>query len=463
MPIVESNTNEKQKKTYNRVQDLCKYFRTLDLDICKRDLSLGRTYKYSLDKSYVKLYLKGNRFIFQTPPLFIPYEPRPDKFHKSGDHVVEAVLFNVEHDPDTKAFIDWIEQLELLVYKCLKKRPYLGVKKSRIIPILKNDEYRTEHKKMRLRLDSKYTDVYGVGPDGRPTHRIDYRNSGELKIPCYAVFIIEIQTIWIRKETTSRFNLDDTTENIRAFPDWGLSLTTHAVQCMPTHNSITPITFTPNDFQPVKWPSSSSGIPPPPPPPPPPLNLSVSAANDGFPDGPEYDKYRRMKKLGIPMDAIKHKMKMEGLQMLDTTGERPKITSNMLQAVKLKTMSPEERAKQEEERRQMRIKRKVGASAGGQFTVSLDQLLSAKSRLKKSAPNMNDKRQHNIDDEELNPLFNDIRDSYRKRHFRPTIRNPLCKRPPSSSDESSNTVENYNIVADINTNLNSDNSNCSSD
>jgi len=132
------------------------------------------------------------------------------------------------------------------------------------------------------------------------------------------------------------------------------------------------------------------GPPPPPPlpgmmpPPPPPMPQAVV---------PEFlQPYLRMIKMGVPRVAVKQKMQLQGVNpdLLDnpnngnnangnnangnnTNTGIPKITADMLKGVMLKKGKPIEKAK-----------KKISGGMG--FNVSLDDILSMKSRLKKREP-----------------------------------------------------------------------------
>jgi hypothetical protein len=214
-------------------------------------------------------------------------------------------------------------------------------------------------------------------------------------VPCYAIFIIEVASIWIRKNNTILDTIE--TNNTNSTNSWGISLVIHAAQCLHSHIGITPLTpasipFIPN-YNMVKLASGvSTNIPPPPPLPPGNFTLLPAPAPATI---PEYmHTYIKMIKMGIPRDAIKHKMIMAGHDPteLDTPCQSPKnnghitsvsnngpakITANMLQGVKLK------RCDDTTQHTSSINKPKINPPNGA-FTVNLDELLSIKSRLKKA-------------------------------------------------------------------------------
>ena len=258
----------------------------------------------------------------------------------------------------------------------MRKRSNLGVTVGGKLSNLKNDEYR-DCSKLVLKLD-KQTNFFMLDAQGKIGSRIDYKT--ELKVPCYAVFIIELASIWVRKNNTHLDTNDqsDTSSNAKSPVTWGINFIVHAAQCLPCHLSIIPISDL--TFLPVKLPQSTqqqSSCPPPPPP---------------MPTQPSFmDMYTKMLKMGIPRAAVKHKMTMVGLDpnLLDnphaistnnnnintlpvTSSSLPKITTDMLTGIKLK--------KGDDTTKKASLKNIQKASHG--FEVKLDELLDIKSRLK---------------------------------------------------------------------------------
>jgi hypothetical protein len=387
-----------QIKTPAPIKSVNKYFKEHTQSSIAESLSLGKTYKYSIDKSFIKPYINGDRFIFQTPMLYMPYAAKHVDSYNSGgigfdNWHIDASFYNTEHDPDVAEFEAWLKALEYDIYKVLRKRSNLGITLGGKLSNIKNDEYR-DCSKLVLKLD-KQTNFFLLDAQGKIGGRIDYKT--ELKPPCYAVFIIEVASLWIRKNTTHLDTVDIHQQAKTSTVTWGINFIVHAAQCLPSHLSIAPIPDL--KFLPVKLPQqpthntqsniNSFGIPPPPPPMPSQL-LTITA--------PSFmDTYTRMLKMGIPRDAVKHKMIMAGLdpQLLDNPFPQlshqqtvkvplfanaelpPKITSDMLTSVKLK------KAAQDIDSTKQNVKNKKTEKPVGGFEVNLDELLNIKSRLKK--------------------------------------------------------------------------------
>ena len=360
-----------------------KYFKNYDK---QEKYKLGKTYKYDLEKSYIKLYYDNKRMIFQTPALYIPYKPRKNTYTSNNNYTIDMSFFNEGIDKALPEYEKWFYNLEKTVYKLLRKRSYLRCNKSGFKTLFKGDDYRYT-KKMSIGFNEKDTDFFQLENIGGISLG---KSLDEISFPCYGFFILEVQTIWLKKSTNILTNNKNTP------PNWGIKLAIHAIQCVPNHNNFNKfnkISFLPPGDT-FSMPNNNTNITiPPPPPPPPPLI-------DNKPTVPKYlDKFFKMIKMGIPKDAVKHKMKMAGLSgdLLDNPhsntssnsnssnlpsniGGPVKITSDMLGSVSLKKTireSPEERKK--------RISKEKAKSAGGMgFEINLDEILNIRGGLKKT-------------------------------------------------------------------------------
>jgi len=396
---VAAQVNVHQKVSNDRIRELNKPFGQYGVankgDFAK--FAIGKTHKYSIDRTYINLYHDNDRIIFQTPLLFVPYGPRMVDSGASftETYQIDASFFNNQYDPGINEFETWLNGLETVALRLLKKRAYLGLDRSGLVSLLKRDEYR-HCSKLSLKIDSKLSNFYMLESRNKLGERINFK---DLRVPCYAVFIAEISTIWIKRTITELDTVTisaDTPSSV-----WGLSLTVHAAQCIYSHMHARPVPsgsvqFTHNPAidlalaeQPLLLPS---------------LVIPVV-------EPPEHlAKYFKMIKMGIPKDAVKHKMALDGLDptLLDNTTHRSvggfvpppmppgmgngiippppppppmlgptsgpvKITTDMLTSVRLKSGQRE------------LADRPVPAQRMG-FKVDLNDILNMKSRLKKRNP-----------------------------------------------------------------------------
>ena len=425
------NTNDKQsvKKSSNQTQSdqqpqTQPLNNTTNAITTPNQLSLGKTYKYNLNMSFIKLYYNNERAIFQTPMLFVPYSPRKGEFcgglqgsETAGavgsgfkeSYYLTASLFNDEYDSDVGEFEKWVNDLEVQTLKLLRKRPYLNAAATGKTSLLKFDDYRG-CQKLNLKFERGNAKFYVIEGKSRLSKSVPFH---EIATPCYAVFIIELGGVWIRKQAVSD-GTDTETE-------WGINLILHGAQCTPSHTEPSPLGIQPTDFiynqgmaNVGARMANQVSIPPPPPPPLPGFMFSVSPPN---PINPLIAPYLKMLKLGIPRDAVKQKMMLAGDDplLLDNpqpppffagggipppppffagggippppmlgglnTGP-PRITSDMLAMVRLK--------KADTESQQQQVPKKQQTQQQG-FNVDLSDILAIKSRLKSRAPTEDDK------------------------------------------------------------------------
>lgn len=379
-------------------------------------LSLGKTYKYNLNMSFIKLYYNNERAVFQTPMLLVPYAPRKGEYSTgtgtenaagvtSGfkeSYYLSASLFNDEYDTDVGEFETWINDLEVYILKLLRKRPYLNVNAAGKTPLLKFDDYRG-CQKLNLKFERGNAKFYVIEGKSRLSKSIPFN---EIIMPCYAVFIIELGGVWIRKHAVNEIDTDIETE-------WGVSFILHGAQCTPSHTEPSPLGIQPTDFIYNKAMhnvtnnySSQLLLTPPPPPPPPPLPpppppLPPPTIN------PILVPYLKMLKLGIPKNAVKQKMMLAGddpllldnptqnIQLIslqstpsqqntnitpsNTSTEPPKITPDMLTSIRLKKAEHTDISNNTPNK----VVNKSTSQQG--FRVELSDILNIKSRLKSRA------------------------------------------------------------------------------
>lgn len=394
----QAQVNMHQKVSNDRIRELNRPFSQYGV-VSKDDVAkfaLGKTHKYSIDRTYINLYHNNDRLIFQTPLLFVPYGPRlvDSGANFTETYQLDASFFNNQYDTSITEFEIWITRLETIALRLLKKRSYLGLDQPGLVSLLKRDEYR-HCNKLSLKIDSKLSNFYMLESRTSLGDRINFK---DLRVPCYAMFIVEISTIWIKRTMTELDTVvvsKDTPLSV-----WGLSLTVHAAQCVYSHVHARPI---PNNIGFAHNPAIDLALAEKP---------IQSVPIQVQTETPEHlVKYIRMSKMGIPKDAIKHKMILDGLDpnLLDNynkptlLGHPPpppmfpglgfappppplpnslisanvgpsKITSDMLASVKLKS------GQRELADRQKPLIQSMG------FKVDLNDILNMKSKLKKRNP-----------------------------------------------------------------------------
>lgn len=183
-----------------------KYFKDYD---DPNKLKLGKTYKYNLEKSYIKLYYDNKRMVFQTPALYIPYKPHKNNYSSKNNYTVDMSFFNEGVDKALPEYEKWFYDLEKIVYRLLRKRSYLRCNKTGFKTLFKGDDYRYT-KKMSITFNDKETDFFELENVGGISLS---KSMEEIIFPCYGFFIMEVQTIWLNKPTGLLTNTKNTAPN----------------------------------------------------------------------------------------------------------------------------------------------------------------------------------------------------------------------------------------------------------
>ena len=214
-------------------------FSNYNIDDAKA-FSLGKTYKYNINKAYIHLYYNNDNITFQTPILFIPYNVRVKKINdnkKYEYYYLESNFLNKDIDPKIEVFESWLQKLENIVFRLLKKRQYLNIKNGHKNSILKYDDYR-QCNKMILKINSFDTTFSVLEKKNKRLKKINFLK--ELITPCHGLFIITIQSIWINMEN-------------KESPTWGINYIVNKAQMLPSHiiplpkNNITEFDFEEDD------------------------------------------------------------------------------------------------------------------------------------------------------------------------------------------------------------------------
>jgi len=288
--------------------------------IDNKNIKLGKTFKYGDNYHLTNIYymdsgnnsgnnsgiLKENesqrqdsvdektKFIIQTPLMYIPNS----MIYFNEKPFLELSFNNEENDKDVLEFKKWFLALEEHIFKLIKRRTTLGLTKdSKINSVIKNG-YNNTSTKLLVPININVSKCV-LNDDGK---RNKILFNWEIPVPTYAISIIWIKNIWVKKGK------------------WGLNLFMYASRVMNSH-ILDPIDFMGqetdnksiktfdviNKFK--KIPKDEK------------MSILVGQV-------PEYSMYFKMLKMGIPKDAIKQKMFLSGVEskVLDYPETTPYIT-----------------------------------------------------------------------------------------------------------------------------------------
>lgn len=264
---ISSNNINPNIKTHQKIN-------TMDYNIFNEDktnikyIKFGKTQSFN-NKKYIPIYYndqktkktKYNDFLIKTPRLFIPNKVRKEMGYKPS---IETIM--IEGDDEGVAYFKEIfTKIEKKIYNQIKKRKGLNLKEKEYLSILKED-YKYKTKKLYLPLNIHTSSCIDIN------NKII--NEWEFIAPTYGYFIIQIKNVWF----------DDN--------KWGINLFCNAAMILPSQLMDPP----PIPILKVQYMFESE------------INSLKTIGEDE-----RFCKFFKMKKMGIPVQAIKNKMILENI------------------------------------------------------------------------------------------------------------------------------------------------------
>jgi hypothetical protein len=285
-------------------------------DIDKNKIKLGKTFKYSSNDNYNLTniyYLNDNtlndntlnnntinnnidtkikineskaqsqnavddktKLIIQTPLMYLPNSI----IYFNDKPFLELSFNNEENDKEVNDFKQWIIDLEYYIYKLIKKRTSLTIKKENMISIIKqkNVNYKNSTTKILVPININISKCILNNDLKKSKFLLNW----EIPVPTYGISIIWIKNIWIKNNK------------------WGINLFMYASRVMNSH-LLDPIDCLGIDTKSITNYDIATKFK---------NNEKMSIEVGQLPD---YSMFFKMLKVGIPKDAIKQKIELAGL------------------------------------------------------------------------------------------------------------------------------------------------------
>ena len=292
-------------------------------EIDKNKIKLGKTFKYSVSDNYNLInvyYLNENntnntnntnnklqinenksrsqnmvdektKLIIQTPLMYLPNSI----IYFNDKPFLELSFNNEDNDKDVSYFKQWIIDLENYIYKLIKKRTSLNIKKENMISIIKqkNVNYKNSTTKLLVPINTNISKC--ILNDDFKKSKILF--NWEIPVPTYGISIIWVKNIWVKNNK------------------WGINLFMYASRVMNSH-ILEPIDCLGMDTKSIKKYEITTKFKD---------NEKMSIEIGQI---PEYTMFFKMLKVGIPKDAIKQKIELAGLdkRILDYPETAPYTT-----------------------------------------------------------------------------------------------------------------------------------------
>jgi len=278
-------------------------------NIDKNNIKLGKTFKYSLGDNYylTNLYYinpsqdisisttninekiekrqdvvdEKTKLIIQTPLMYIPNSI----IYFNEKPFLELSFNNEDNDKDISEFKLWITTLEDYIFKLIKRRSTLNIKKENMVSILKkkNSNYANSSTKILVPINMNISKCI-LTDDGKKSK---FLFNWEIPVPTYGISIVWVKNIWVKNDK------------------WGINLFMYASRVMNSH-ILDPIDFLGLDN------SDNKSIKT--------YDVIKQFKNDEkmtiqVGQIPEYTMFFKMLKLGIPKEAVKQKIALSGLDI----------------------------------------------------------------------------------------------------------------------------------------------------
>jgi len=286
------------------------------ININHNNIKLGKTFKYSLGENYYltniyyvntptttptstptttptttiikeKIEKKQDsiddktKLIIQSPLMYIPNSI----IYFNEKPFLELSFNNEENDKDVSNFKTWITNLEDYIYKLIKKRSSLNIKKENMVSILKqkNINYAISSTKILVPINMNVSKCILTDDNKKSKFLFNW----EIPVPTYGISIIWIKNIWVKNSK------------------WGINLFMYASRVMNSH-ILDPIDFlgiedsdnkSIKKYEVIKQFKEDEK-----------MSIQVGQV-------PEYNMFFKMLKIGIPKPAIKQKIELSGLDI----------------------------------------------------------------------------------------------------------------------------------------------------
>ena len=243
-------------------------------------LKLSKIFVYN-NSNLCNIYYNNDLFYIHTPTLYIPYGML--YFQNSKTPMLEMTTENEKFDKGITKFKEVIKRMEdmcLTLYKELYKIQTGEIldKELQISSLVKNI-YMKNSNKFLIPVSKEHCKCILLE---YPSNRKTIVDNWNMVVPTYGVSIMRIKNFWVRENKC------------------GINWILHSVQIMPSHLLDWQFTSNPTNENTITELLPSNAL------------LENTTILNPIEHNPEYEVYFKMKKMGIPIEAIKNKMRING-------------------------------------------------------------------------------------------------------------------------------------------------------
>jgi hypothetical protein len=242
-------------------------------DAIVENITLGKQQSYHINYQLIPMYYMLDKeskdtqaLIIKTPRIFIPHSLYTRNVNQNNNYL-EIVFLNEAVDPMLIALKKWIKRVEARVIKILSRRKTIKLDDKEFASLLKEDDnYKSA--KMYLTIQSDKNEC--IDTNNKPIP------NWEFIAPCYGFFVLQFKNIWMNATK------------------WGINLYTQGAMVLPSQIANPP---------PVKIQH---------------LFDDEMLAYKPIGDDERYQRFFKMLKMGVPLQAVQHKMTAEAPHLIQS-------------------------------------------------------------------------------------------------------------------------------------------------
>lgn len=243
-------------------------------DATIENITLGKIQAYHVNYHLIPIYYMTDKetkdtqaLVIKTPRIFIPHSLYTRGQSNQTNQYLEIVFLNEADDPMLTALKKWIKRAEARMIKILSRRKTIKLDDKEFTSILKEDD---NYKSSKIYLTIQSDKNECIDTDNKPIP------NWEFIAPCYGFFVLQFKNIWMNANK------------------WGINLYTQGAMVLPSQIA--------NPSQ-IKIQH---------------LFDDELLAYKPIGDDERYQRFFKMLKMGVPLQAIKHKMTSESPHLIQS-------------------------------------------------------------------------------------------------------------------------------------------------
>jgi hypothetical protein len=237
------------------------------------NITLGKQQAYHINYHLIPMYYMLDKdtkdtqaLVIKTPRIFIPHSLYARGGNQTNQYL-EIVFLNEGGDPMLAALKKWIKRVEARVIKILSRRKTIKLDDKEFTSLLKEDD---NYKSSKIYLTIQSDKNECIDTDNKPIP------SWEFVAPCYGFFVLQFKNIWMNASK------------------WGINLYTQGAMVLPSQIGNPPQVKIQHLFD------------------------DELLAYRPIGDDECYQRFYKMLKMGVPLQAVQHKMLSEAPHLIQS-------------------------------------------------------------------------------------------------------------------------------------------------